>query len=203
MANDKAAEAVIEMASQLRDCVRALCTAYRARPPLIEREERAIKEHDFPAIMALRDEYESLNERVEFEVTRLRGLAQKLVEWRLRLVEPVEATEATVPANVSEIIIFMREVSQRLQDHGVGTLANSILQHLINGIQSDWESFVQDKLKIEKLIQRNHTLLEVLVDNYQKSYQFWYETVERCSSSYNAKGQQSSGGVLSGFSARA
>jgi hypothetical protein len=203
MGERKAAEAIIEIASQLKESVRALCDAYRARPPLIEREERAVREHDFPIILGLRDEYEALNEQVELEVARLRGLGHKLADWRLSLLQGGEAPEARVPATVSETIELLRELRSRLPEAEGGALAVKILDHLVKGIASDWEAFVADKARIDTLIERNHVVLATLVENYQKSYQFWYESVERCSSSYNERGQQSSGNRLSGFTARA
>jgi hypothetical protein len=203
MGERQAAEAIIEIASQLKESVRALCEAYRARPPLIEREERAVREHDFPTILGLRDDYEALNERVELEVARLRGLGHKLAEWRLALLAGGELPEAQVPATVSEMIKLLRELRSRLPEAEGGALAVKILDHLVSGIESDWGVFVVDKAQIDKLIERNHVILATLVENYQKSYQFWYESVERCSSSYNERGQQSSGNRLSGFTARA
>lgn len=203
MSHDKAAETAIEFASQLRECVRNLCQLYRSRPRLIEREERAVREHDLSVIMSLRDDYEAANEHVEREVLRLRDLSQKIAELHLKILGDSEQSTIEVPGNVTECLSLLSELGERIAAKVGQSLANNILQHLVAAIRADWELFVQEKEKIEIMIQKNHTMLAVLVDNYQKSYQFWYDLVERCSSSYNAKGQQSSGSALSGFFARA
>lgn len=201
--HEKLVEAVIELASQLKESIQTLCKSYQSRPSLIEREEKAIRTHDFSSLLVLRDEYEALNEVVEREVLRLRALGVKLSEKKLAIVSSEQSCEANVPAKVSEILDLLDEICRDLKNEAKSQLALNILEHLLSGMKDIWSKFVIEKAAIDAMIEKNHTVMALLLDNYQKSYQFWYEAVEKCSSSYNARGQQSSGSRLSAFNVRA
>ena len=203
MANrEKVIEAVIGLALQLKASIVALCQAYRSRPILIDREEKAIRTHDFGALSALRDEYEALNELVERNVQQLRALGLELSEILLTCAAQDRPAVAQVPVNVSGIIEILNKIMLCLKNEIGPGLAINILEHLITSLSKDWRDFASEKVGIEAKIERNHVIMSTLLENYQKSFQFWYEVVEKCSSSYDARGQQSTNGRVSAFNVR-
>lgn len=200
------AEELIELVTKTKDLVQSLVDTYRGRPALIVREEKAVRAHDLLALEGLRDEYEAVSAKVESDVRKLKSLFERLADLAARVfaqgqaLAPSAKPDVTVPTNVSEAL----ELIDRLRAHiETPELASKILSHVALALAALWQEFIKEKAEVERLIHKNHVALEVLVDNYQKSFRFWQEMVDRTVGSYDAKGMKTSHGRLPGFTARA
>ena len=195
MAQTTVVEQVIEVASQLKDSILGLQSAYQQLPEIIEREHDAIKIGEFKLVAAACEGKEAVCERIEklFSVMQMTG-------ERLGKLVLSQWPDRPLPVHLTAYCDAINDLGQHLND---GSFASQVLNHVAKGVTTAVAEFMTLYLKIKAQIEANRYLLSNLMHNYQESYRFWQEVSEQVAVSYNSAGIQKAAGRNSGFRARA
>lgn len=191
-----ATEAVIEVASALKNEAARLYDAYVQLPAILEKERRAIKGGALQDLEEAGAEKAGLGDRVEQAFGQINLAAERLGKLQVQILG-----EGRRPATLKESLSVLDALSEVIgHDTGLGA---QVLRHQIDGLRQLVVAFDERLSVIQPMIDANKILLQTMLASYQESCRFWQQVAEETSAAYTAKGIQQSAGRASMFRARA
>jgi hypothetical protein len=192
MGQNASAEAIIAVASQLKDQVTGLHQAYVRLPQVIEDEHAAIKAGRIAAVEQTAEAKAQLGAQIEACFGAMRKASDELKAWRARLLGGPERPVVTL----RDCVAALEELAASLDGAAFGV---QVLKHQTQGLKQLVAEFDGQFKRVQPLIEMNKYVTERMLANHQESYQFWISLVEETESAYNAQGVQKAQGRRSAF----
>lgn len=192
MGQSAATEAIIAIASRLKDHVSGLYKAYLRLPEVIQKEHEAIKTGSLAAVEHTCEEKTKIGEDVEVCFNAMRQASEELKSWRRRLMD--------VPAKNAVTLRDCVDILDELAEHLITeSFSVQVLKHQNQGLRALIHEFETQYKRAQPLIEMNKYLTERMLLNHQESYRFWLSIIEETESAYNAQGMQKAQGRHSAF----